>query len=240
MRRLWAHSSANQAILHDMGRGRAVVFLRTGVAGDRGEGRTFPRPTRDKHRGLEKHAQSASRRQTDCLPQHLALFRAAFPARHPTTSFRGGFELVELPTSGEVSAGNSRRRTGGPTGGRSRFLQTFSPRARNCHAGENAPEISSFRERSPKPSGNFHVTFLGPEAVDAVPQWQQDASSITASMPIRAGSLTLKMTASVIRADGPGLRASGKVSFHRLQCGCAVEVSADDEGRGEPRNRCSN
>ena len=30
MRRLWAHSSANQAILHDMGRGRAVVFLRTG------------------------------------------------------------------------------------------------------------------------------------------------------------------------------------------------------------------
>jgi len=102
--------------------------------------------------------------------------------------------------------------------------QTFSPRARNCHAGENAPEISSFRERSPKPSGNFHVTFLGPEAVDAVPQWQQDASSITASMPIRAGSLTLKMTASVIRADGPGLRASGKVSFHRLQCGCAVEA----------------
>ena len=52
----------------------------------------------------------------------------------------------------------------------------------------------------------------------------QDASSITASMPIRAGSLTLKMTASVIRADGPGLRASGKVSFHRLQCGCAVEA----------------
>src|SRR3984893_870892 len=102
--------------------------------------------------------------------------------------------------------------------------QTFSPRARHCHAGENAPEISSFRERSPKPSGNFHVTFLGPEAVDAVPQWQQDASSITASMPIRAGSLTLKMTASVIRADGPGLRASGKVSFHRLQCGCAVEA----------------
>ena len=68
------------------------------------------------------------------------------------------------------------------------------------------------------------MTFLGPEAVDAVPQWQQDASSITASMPIRAGSLTLKMTASVIRADGPGLRASGKVSFHRLQCGCAVEA----------------
>jgi hypothetical protein len=39
--------------------------------------------------------------------------------------------------------------------------QTFSPRARNCHAGESAPEISSFRERSPKPSGNFHVTFPG-------------------------------------------------------------------------------
>src|ERR1700738_4297204 len=30
MRRLWAHRSVNQARLHDMGRGRAVVFLRTG------------------------------------------------------------------------------------------------------------------------------------------------------------------------------------------------------------------
>jgi hypothetical protein len=42
---------------------------------------------------------------------------------------------------------------------------------------------------------------------------------------IRAGSLTPKVTASVIRADGPGLRASGKVSLHRLQCGC--EPAAD-------------
>ena len=65
--------------------------------------------------------------------------------------------------------------------------QTFSPRARNCHAGENAPEISSFRERSPKPSGKSHVTYLGPEPVDDVSQEQQDASSIGIDADPRRG-----------------------------------------------------
>jgi hypothetical protein len=116
--------------------------------------------------------------------------------------------------------------------------------ARNCHAGENAPEISSFRERSAKPERKLHVTFLGPEAVDAVPQEQQDASSITASMPIRASAQESAEAQGVhfvshprSRTDLRGWARPGPRPQLQLR---GWSYGADDVGRGRLRNRCSN
>ena len=67
------------------------------------------------------------------------------------------------------------------------------------------------------------MTFLGPEAVDAVPQWQQDASSIMASMLIRAsaqGSAEAQgYISSPIRAAGQICAdGQGQVPGHSYNC----------------------
>jgi hypothetical protein len=71
-------------------------------------------------------------------------------------------------------------------------------------------------------SGNFHVTFLGPEAEHAVPQEQQAASSSTASMLIRAS------------AQGSA-EAQGKFRLPSAQPD-GSELT-DDVGRGRLRNQ---
>ena len=84
-------------------------------------------------------------------------------------------------------------------------------------------------------SGNFHVTFLGPEAEHAVPQEQQAASSSTASMLIRAsaqGPPRLKGTFRLHPRSRTGLRGWARPGPRPQLQLRGWSYGADDVGRG--------